>query len=204
MQVRFPDISPTTDCSNFHRQDDSFKWMHVTTSEIYWHGNLNLWRGGSKCVYMYVCICIYVCVYVYMYIHMYMCVCMCVYTYTHIWQHTRIHVYTWPQRHLLRTLRKLRSCPKNAGMHTPGHLVTTSYPILGNSGSSDDYEDYSLRCWLFVHGTVKWIHGRTGPHITRERCRCQHACKLHHLRKFPLGDPLNLEHSRVLAQKRNL
>lgn len=102
--------------------------MDVTTSESYWHGNLKLWRGGSK----------YVCV----------CVCIQIHSYTHIWQHTHIHTYTWLQRHLLRTLRKLRACPKNAGMHTPGHLVTTSYLILGNSGSSDDYEHYSLRCWF--------------------------------------------------------
>lgn len=36
------------DCSNFHMQNNSFKWPDVTASEIYWHRNLNLWSGGSN------------------------------------------------------------------------------------------------------------------------------------------------------------
>lgn len=82
------------DCSNFHMQDDSFKWMHVTTSEIYWHGNLNLWRGGSKCVYMYLYICMCLCIHVYT--HVYVCLYVCIYTYKHIYGniHAYIHTHT--------------------------------------------------------------------------------------------------------------
>lgn len=147
------------------------------------------------CMYLYICMCVYV----YMYIHMYMCLCHKRHIYSNIHTHTHSRRDTfWEVYGSLGPVLRMLGCT-HLDIQSP--LLTRFWVILGP---------------LTITKTIVWGAGSICSwHCqvdTQQNWATCHpwqmqmpACiQLHHLRKFPLGDPLNLEHSGVLAQKRNL